>query len=131
MIDVTAAIIAREGLILVARRKKGDHLEGKWEFPGGKIEAGETPEECLTRELAEEFGISAKIGEFVCESIHDYQLRTIRLLAYDVLEVAGDFKLESHDEIRWATGTELKEMDLAEADKLILQELLRRPMYGI
>jgi len=68
MVKVTAAIIEKDGKVLIARRRKGSHLEGKWEFPGGKIEQKETPEECLKRELNEEFGIEAQIDEFICSN---------------------------------------------------------------
>ena len=72
-IDVAAGIIQREdGKILLARRKPGSHLAGYWEFPGGKIEEGESPEECLERELLEELGIVTKTGAFVAESVYDY-----------------------------------------------------------
>ena len=84
MIDVTAAIIQREGLILAARRKQGSHMAGYWEFPGGKIEPGETPEECLQRELKEELSIESKIGPFFEESCYDYGTKQIRLLSYFV-----------------------------------------------
>ena len=57
IVKVTAAILEKDGRIIIAQRKSSDHLSGKWEFPGGKIEAGESPEECLARELNEEFGI--------------------------------------------------------------------------
>jgi 8-oxo-dGTP diphosphatase len=63
---VTAAILRKEGKILIAKRQSGDAFEGKWEFPGGKIEEGETPEQCLRRELFEEFGIDASIGNLLC-----------------------------------------------------------------
>lgn len=71
MIDVTAAVIENNSLILSAKRAKGKHLESFWEFPGGKVEPGGTPEECLKRELREEFHIGTEIGEFVAESIFD------------------------------------------------------------
>jgi 8-oxo-dGTP diphosphatase len=61
MVRVTAAVIEREGQVLIARRGEGRALAGKWEFPGGKIEPGETPEQCLVREVREEFGIEAEI----------------------------------------------------------------------
>ncbi len=62
MTTVTCAIIEREGKILIARRAADQKLAGKWEFPGGKVEAGESPEECLKRELEEEFGIQVEVG---------------------------------------------------------------------
>lgn len=65
IIKVTAAILENDGRILIAQRKSSDHLSGKWEFPGGKIEHGETPEECLARELKEEFDIYVTIGDFL------------------------------------------------------------------
>ena len=71
-IDVTAAIIRKNGKVLIARRARGQHLEGLWEFPGGKIENGETPEACLKRELFEEFGIDVRIGRFIAESCFSY-----------------------------------------------------------
>jgi mutator protein MutT len=64
---VTAAIIRRNGSVLLARRSSGEKLAGFWEFPGGKVEDGETPEECLARELDEELGIQARIGRKCAE----------------------------------------------------------------
>ena len=65
MTIVTCAIIEKDGKILIARRAEGQKLAGKWEFPGGKVEDGESPEECLKRELEEEFGIPTEVGEFI------------------------------------------------------------------
>ena len=83
-IDVTAAVIIADNQVLAARRKAGSHLAGFWEFPGGKIEAGETPEVCLQRELKEELGITSKIGRFLGESLYDYDVKIVRLMAYKV-----------------------------------------------
>lgn len=116
MIKVAAAIIEKEGRVLAARRKPGSYLAGYWEFPGGKLEAGETPEECLLRELEEEFNISTKIGAFVGESIYDYGTKSIRLLAYKVAHISGDFELNDHDELRWLTIDELNAVNWAPAD---------------
>ena len=116
MIEVTAAIIEKNSLVLSARRKKGAHLAGFWEFPGGKIEKGETPEECLYRELEEEFHIDTRVGEFVGESIYDYGSKVIRLLAYKVEHLSGDFQLVDHDKLCWLTLDELTTVKWAPAD---------------
>lgn len=123
MIDVTAAVIEKNSLILCAKRAKGQHLESYWEFPGGKIEHGETPEQCLKRELKEEFTIESEIGEFVAESIFDYAEKRIRLLAYKVKHLSGDFKLIDHDEIRWLPLNELDSLKWAPADLPIIRAL--------
>ena len=82
MKDVTAAIIVKDGKVLIAKRKPTDKLPDKWEFPGGKIEPDETPRDCLAREMKEEFGITVSVGEFLGESVYHYEHGAIRLLAY-------------------------------------------------
>ena len=77
MTTVTCAIIEKEGKILIARRAEDQKLAGKWEFPGGKVEDGESPEECLKRELEEEFGIQAEVGESITSKKHQYDLISI------------------------------------------------------
>jgi len=127
-IDVTAAIIKRNGRFLIAKRKKGMHLENKWEFPGGKIESLDTsPEECLKRELKEELGINVRVGNFVAESIFDYGDRTIRLLAYQVEYLSGKFKLNAHEEIKWVNIDEFGKYDFAEADLPLIEKILVSP----
>ena len=123
-VKVTAAVIEKDGKILIAKRKKGGRLEDKWEFPGGKIEEGETPEDCLRRELLEEFGIDTRIKDFVCSNEHSYSYGSIELLAYKVEHISGDFKLIDHEEINWIKPEELGEYDFAEADKPIVKELI-------
>ena len=83
IIIVTAAIIKKDNKFLIAKRKEG-HLANKWEFPGGKLEPNETPEDCLKRELSEEFGIETIIGKYVTKSIHEYPHIKIELIAYEV-----------------------------------------------
>jgi 8-oxo-dGTP diphosphatase len=126
MIDVTAAIIQREGMILAARRKQGSHMAGYWEFPGGKIEPGETPEECLQRELKEELSIESKIGPFFEESCYDYGTKQIRLLSYFVDYISGTFTLNDHDEIRWLNVHQLLTLQWATADIPLVEKLVKR-----
>jgi len=120
---VTAAVIEREGKVLLARRKKGDRLERKWEFPGGKLEPGESPESCLARELREEFGIESEVLEFVCSSQYVYPHGAIDLRAYRVRHVAGSFAQNSHEEIAWVSPEELLSYDLSPADIPIAEKL--------
>lgn len=116
IIDVAAAVIERNGKVLVARRSAGQHLAFKWEFPGGKIEEGESPEQCLQRELVEEMGIRIKVGDFIGENLHYYEDKSIHLLAYHAEYIAGEFCLSVHDGLRWLVPSELMSIDLAEAD---------------
>lgn len=112
--------------MLVARRARGQRLEGKWEFPGGKVHDEETPEECLRRELAEEFGVQVQVGEHVATSLYDYGFINIELAAYRASYVGGLFRLTDHDEIRWVAPSGLLELDLAPADVPIAEEVARK-----
>jgi mutator protein MutT len=87
---VTAAIIQRKEYVLLARRSPGEKLAGFWEFPGGKVEDGETPEACLARELDEERRITVRIGAKCVESLHQYDHGSFRIVAYFVEWLAGD-----------------------------------------
>ena len=125
---VTAALIEKEGLILLARRKQGKHMGAKWEFPGGKVDPGETPEQCLRRELLEEFSIQTRVGEFLgSEDYHEGDLHLdIRL--YRAEHLAGEFALHDHEEIRWVRPERLLEFDLVESDRRLARRLLQPGM---
>ena len=125
MRQVAAAFLEKDGKILIARRKAGAALAGKWEFPGGKLEAGETPEACLARELTEEFGVETRIGAFICSSKFEYKHLPIELLVYHAYHVAGEFKLIDHDQLAWVTRAELKDYDFSSADIPVVDHLLR------
>lgn len=124
MIKVTAAVIEKDGKILIAKRKKGTRLEGKWEFPGGKLKCNETPEECLKRELQEEFGIETKVEDFICSSEYIYPHISIELLAYRVKYVSGEFFLTDHDEIKWVPIQELNNYEFAPADIPVVNKIM-------
>jgi 8-oxo-dGTP diphosphatase len=126
MITVVAAIIVRNEKVLIGRRKKGSSMAQKWEFPGGKLEPGETHEICLKRELYEELGIEAEIGGFYSSgTFMPGSPGGIELLAYEAsYNPADSIMLNDHEEIRWVKPSELAEYDFPEADKPIVLKLM-------
>jgi len=128
MTKVTAALLVKKGLILIAKRKASDKLADKWEFPGGKIEAGETPEECLRREMQEEFQIKVNVGDYFCDSVYHYDHGSIQLLAYWVHWKGGELVPMAHDEFQWVPFSELGNFDFAPADLPIVKKLKEK--YG-
>ncbi len=124
IVRVTAAIFVNDGMLLIAKRKSTRRLPNLWEFPGGKIEPNETPEECLKRELKEEFDIDVTVGEYLGSNIHTYDFGTIDLMAYRTDWNGGDFKLLDHEEIRWVFTHELDQFDFAPADTVFVEQLM-------
>jgi len=124
-IEVVAAIIKQEDKILIARRKKGKHLEFKWEYPGGKLENNEEENDALKRELKEEFSIEATIGRYLTESFYEYGSVNINLKAYLVESFSGDFRLIDHDKIEWIKIEEIKKHEFAPADIQINDYLIK------
>lgn len=122
---VTAAVIETDGLVLIGKRKRGKRFAGNWEFPGGTLEKGETPEECLKRELREELDLDVEVGELFCSATADYAPGwTVRLLAYRATVISGTFCLNDHEEIRWVRPTELTGYDFPEADRPVVEKLV-------
>src|SRR5262245_32247940 len=114
-IVVTAAIIERDGLFLLTRRQKGTHLEGLWEFPGGKCEPGEPLAACLARELREELAVDAHIGAEIFSTTHDYPERrvTLHFLRCGIVGVPSP---QIGQEMRWVPRDELPRLELPPAD---------------
>jgi len=125
MIEVTCALIEREGLILAARRSASMHLPLKWEFPGGKLRDGEEETACLIREVREELSLEVSPLRRLSPSEHDYGDKHIRLIPYVCVYISGQVVLHEHAEARWFRAEGLKELDWCAADIPVLKEYLR------
>ena len=124
--SVTAAVIEERGRVLIARRKRGDRCEGRWEFPGGKIESGETPEESLKRELHEELGIDVSVGERLIACPFRAGEVPMELLVYRTRIVKGEIVCHDHDEVRWIEPGELEGYDLTDPDRRAAESVFKR-----
>lgn len=129
-VPVTAALIENDGRILIGKRKRG-RFAGRWEFPGGKVEEGEAPEECLKRELYEELGVAARVGELFLSTVHAYHHVTIELLTYKAEILSGEIVLRDHTEIRWVPVPDLPGYDFPEADKAVIEKLTKEAAPSI
>ncbi len=126
-IRVSAAIVRERDKILVCRRRGDQPHPRKWEFPGGKIEPGETPQACLQRELHEELGIDATIGELLTTSKHSYPAGpTVELWFFNVDHYKGRIQNLIFEEMRWLMPAEMADIDLLEADLPIVEMLATR-----
>lgn len=106
---VTAAVIIKEGKILIARRDKNSSMGGLWEFPGGKVEFGETDKDCLIREIKEEMSIEIEIDSLFHIVPFSFKKKKYKLKAYTAIYKSGEIKLNAHDKIHW---TEPNQLDL-------------------
>lgn len=120
---VTAAILWRDDRLLIARRVAPDWLAGAWEFPGGKIERGESPEDCLARELSEELALEVRVGALLCRTTHRYPALTVELHAYLARWISGEPRPVDHDAVEWVRPAELDDYSLAPADLPIAARL--------
>ena len=123
IVKVTAAMLVKDDKIIIARRGPDDKLADKWEFPGGKIEINETPEQCLKREMKEEFDIDVSVGEYLGSSIYHYDHMSIELLAYRTYWEDGEIDLKDHDDFKWISLEQLAEFDFAPADMVFVEKL--------
>ena len=121
-IVVLAAVIERNDSFLMTRRMEGTHLAGAWEFPGGKCEPGETHEACLMRELLEELGTRAMVGEEIFTVEHAYAERTVRL-HFRRTTLLDEPSPQLGQDMRWVARDQLQSLDLPEADKGLVDVL--------
>jgi mutator protein MutT len=118
----TAAIVIREGRILVLRRSTGS-IAGRWEFPGGKVDPGESPEQALRRELWEELGVNAVVREELARASFTHRSRDFELRAFRT-EIDGTaFALTDHDAVQWLGVDALDDVSLADSDRKLLPTL--------
>lgn len=115
-ITVVGAVVLRNGLVLCAQRGQGGALPGLWEFPGGKVEDGETPTGALVRELREEFNVDAKIGERVTTTVHSYPFGEVTLTTFYCLLLTEELTLREHQAVVWLHPAELEDLQWAPAD---------------
>lgn len=121
---VTAAVIERDGRYLVTRRLRGTHLEGVWEFPGGKCDAGESLAACLEREIAEELDTNVRIGAEVHQAAHAYPERIVELHFFRC-ELLGEPRGVQGQEMRWVARHELASLEFPPADAELIAILAR------
>ena len=125
-VHVAVGVVCRNDTFFVCKRSAEQHQGGKWEFPGGKVEAQESVEEALKRELLEEIGIQPRTCENLIEIAHDYPDKRVLLSVQIVEEFAGEPYGKEGQENRWVSLPELTTLDFPEANKAIVQSLLER-----
>ncbi|MDR1694963.1 MAG: (deoxy)nucleoside triphosphate pyrophosphohydrolase [Lactobacillaceae bacterium] len=126
-INVSAAIVVDNGEILIAQRNREKTAGLMWEFPGGKIEDGETIEQSLVREFKEELNMDIKVGKFFKTAEYDYDFGYITLHVYFAKTLSGrNVNLTAHEKIAWIRPRQFNEYDIAAADVIVVRELLER-----
>lgn len=125
MIPVVAALIVRDGRLLIARRPEGKHMAGRWEFPGGKLEKGESPEKAIEREIREELAAEIRAGRVYQAIAYSYPEKDVLLLFYAASVVSGEPRPLEEAEIRWITLEELDGYAFAPVDAMLVERLKR------
>ena len=123
MTNVVAAVIFHEDKVFLARRAPGQRLAGFWEFPGGKIELGESASEAVAREIKEELGIDISVGGFIGECEHQYETWSIKLMVFECKWTKGRLIPKVHDDIAWVKAEELASYSLAPADLCFIEPI--------
>ena len=128
-IEVVAAIIRKEDKIFATQRGYGDFKDW-WEFPGGKMEAGETPEEALKREIREELSAEISVGELLTTVEYDYPKFHLTMHCFLCTLVGEALHLNEHEAARWLTKDELNSVKWLPADEIVVKDV-RRKMYDV
>lgn len=124
MINVVAAIIRnKNGKILITQRNLQKAQGGLWEFPGGKVELGETREYAIVREIKEELDIDIRVDGYLDEKVFHYPEKDINLIAMKCSKIYGNIKLLEHEDYKWVTNLELDNYEFAPADMFIVEKL--------
>ena len=122
-IEVSAALIFRDGKLLITQRHANSHLGGLWEFPGGKRESGESFEDCLIREIREELDVEISVGELFEEIAHAYPEKSVRLKFFICRLLSGEPQTLDCAAVRWVTQNELVDFEFPAADARLLVRL--------
>lgn len=125
MLHVTCAIILLKNKILVTQRSENMKLPLKWEFPGGKLELGESEEDCIIREIKEEINLDITLLKKLSNNVHDYGTFEINLIPYLAKHISGEIELSEHKAYKLLDKNELLSLDWAEADLPIVEELIK------
>lgn len=122
-IPVVAGFLRKGDLILLGQRPEGDYLAGLWEFPGGKIESGESPEQALVREFQEELGIESQVGDLKLSVTHNFGDVNILILFFEIRFWKGEPKNKHHLALEWVHPSELPQKNIPEANRKILDRI--------
>ena len=130
MIVVSAGVVKRDGRIMICQRKPEVHNGLKWEFPGGKLEPGESPEAALRRELREELGIDVKVGRVMDVMFHSYGDRDVLILFYPCVIEKGEPACIDCDAVEWVLPGDILKYDFADGDRRFAERNMRQFALG-
>lgn len=129
-VEVAAAVIYKEGKYFATQRGYGE-FEGMWEFPGGKIEPGETPQEALKREIQEELGIDIEINAHLCTTEYDYPSFHLTMYCYLCNIISGQMELREHKSAQWLAPDSLDQVTWLPADKEVIEKIRSHTSPGV
>lgn len=126
MLHVAAAVIKKDNRILICQRGKDDDFALLWEFPGGKLEKGETPEQCIVREITEELGLDIQVKSILAETKHNDGKQDVHFIFYEADIIQGSLTLNVHESAVWAPLSTLSDYEFMRADQPVVDFLLRK-----